>query len=92
MYAVIETGGKQHRVIEGELIGLSADILTDQYTGTHYYAAKVEVTPAGMKMLGDLELVPGMPAEVLVKTGSRTLLGYLTSPLQRMFESSMIEE
>ena len=38
------------------------------------------------------QLVPGMPADVLVKTGSRTLLRYLTSPLQRMFEKSLIEE
>ena len=79
-------------VIEGELIGLSADILTDQYTGTPYYSARVEVTEKGMGMLGDLELVPGMPAEVLIKTGSRTLFQYLTAPVTDAFARSMIEE
>jgi len=79
-------------VIEGVLVGLSADILTDAHTGAAYYAAKIEVTEHGMAMLGDLKLVPGMPAEVLIKTGSRTLLQYLTAPVTNAFARSLIEE
>ena len=45
-----------------------------------------------IQMLGPMELVPGMPAEVLIKTGSRTMMAYLTSPLARMFSRSLIED
>jgi len=42
--------------------------------------------------LDGMTLVPGMPAEVLIKTGERTLLAYLTSPMKRLFERSLIED
>ena len=66
--------------------------MIDEITGSAYYEAKVELLESDMELLGGYELVPGMPADVLVKTGSRTLLGYITSPLQRMFENSLIED
>ncbi len=79
-------------VIEGELTGLSADVLSDQYSGVAYYSVKIEVTNHGMTMLGDLELLPGMPAEVLIQTGKRTLLQYLTDPITDGFARALIEE
>ena len=78
--------------ITGELVTLSADSLLDDITGTRYYEGKVALLPEDMVLLGGNELVPGMPATVLIKTGNRTLMGYLTSPLQRMFEASLIED
>ena len=78
--------------ITGELVTLSADSLLDEITGTRYYEGKVALLPEDMMLLGGNELVPGMPATVLIKTGNRTLMGYLTSPLQRMFEASLIED
>ena len=66
--------------------------MINEATGQPYYEAKVELFEEDMALLGEEKLVPGMPADVLVKTGSRTLLGYLTSPLQRMFENSLIED
>jgi len=77
--------------ITGMLINVSADSLIDEVTGEPYFEAKVRLLDQDMKLLGEYRLVPGMPAEVLVKTGKRTLLGYLTSPLHRMFEKSLIE-
>lgn len=78
--------------ITGELVTLSADSLLDEITGTRYYEGKVALLPEDMVLLGGNELAPGMPATVLIKTGNRTLMGYLTSPLQRMFEASLIED
>jgi epimerase transport system membrane fusion protein len=77
--------------ITGTLTKVSADSLLDKASGQRYFEAKVSLMEEDMKLLGDYRLVPGMPAEVLVKTGKRTLLGYLTSPLHRMFENSLIE-
>jgi membrane fusion protein, epimerase transport system len=77
--------------ITGVLTKVSPDSLIDGVTGEPYFEAKVQLLEADMKLLGDYRLVPGMPAEVLVKTGNRTLLGYLTSPLHRMFEASLLD-
>lgn len=83
---------KDAYTITGELVKVSADSLVDEATGQAYFEAKVELLEDDLVLLGDYQLVPGMPADVLVKTGNRTLLGYLTSPLQRMFENSLIED
>jgi epimerase transport system membrane fusion protein len=79
-------------VIDGTVVSISADALTDEQTGTSYYLARVEVTPEGHEMLHDLILVPGMPAEVLINTGSRTLFQYLTQPIRNAFARSLIED
>lgn len=78
--------------VTGELVTLSADSIVDEITGAQYYEGKVALLAEDIHLLDGNELVPGMPATVLVKTGSRTLLGYLTSPLRRMFENSLIED
>ena len=83
---------KDAYTITGELVKVSADSLVDEATGQAYFEAKVELLEDDLVLLGEYQLVPGMPADVLVKTGNRTLLGYLTSPLQRMFENSLIED
>ncbi|MBY4676793.1 HlyD family type I secretion periplasmic adaptor subunit [Marinobacterium arenosum] len=79
-------------VIEGRLLNLSADRLVNEETGMPYYLARVEVTEEGRQLLGDLKLVPGMPAEVLINTGARTLLEYLVQPATNAFARSMIED
>ena len=79
-------------VVEGRLISASADLLLDQATNTQYYLARVEVTPDGLKTLGQRQLHPGMPAEVVIKTGERSLLTYLVAPLYKRVAQSMTEE
>ena len=79
-------------VIEGKLVQISADRLTNKDSGTAYYLARVAVTDEGRKHLGTLALLPGMPAEVLINTGSRTLLQYLMQPASNAFARSLIED
>jgi epimerase transport system membrane fusion protein len=43
-------------------------------------------------MLGALKLLPGMPAEVLINTGERTMLQYLLQPAKNLVAKSMIED
>ncbi len=85
--------------IEGTLISLSADRMVeeskeDKGGESAYYLARIEVSPGGLQALSaaGLELVPGMPAEVLINTGARTLVQYLTKPLTDTFKRSFIED
>ncbi|MBU4636619.1 HlyD family type I secretion periplasmic adaptor subunit [Pseudomonas chlororaphis] len=79
-------------VIEGEVSSVSADRLTNEKTGTAYYLARVRVTEHGVRTLGERKLLPGMPADVLIVTGQRTLLQYLMQPARDVMSQSMIEE
>lgn len=79
-------------VIEGRVISVSADVLAnDQPNVPPYFLARVEVTPEGLQKLGSHRMQPGMPADVVIKTGSRSLLHYLMKPLIRRVTSSMKE-
>ena len=57
-----------------------------------YFLARLEVTPEGMKVLGNRQMQPGMPAEVVIKTGSRSMLTYMLNPLLKRLAGSMKEE
>lgn len=78
--------------ISGKLQKVSADTILDDSTGMFYFDVTVDLLESDMALLGGYQLMPGMPAEILVKTGTRTFFGYLTSPLQNMFATSLIEE
>lgn len=82
--------------IEGELVAVSADRLVDDSTVERrpYYLARVEVGADGLETLRrqQLELVPGMPAEVLINTGRRTFLQYILKPLSDSVARSLIED
>ena len=71
--------------IDGRLISVSADRLVDEADGRKvpYYLARVDISPDGVQALTNAKLVllPGMPAEVLVNTGERTMLQYLIAPV-----------
>lgn len=79
-------------VVQGKVESVSADLLNDPATNIPYYLARVVVTPEGMKTLGNRRMQPGMPAEVIIKTGERTMLTYLTGPLVRRVAAAMKEE
>lgn len=78
-------------VVEGRVVTVSADRLLHPADQTPYYLARVQVTPQGMERLQNLKLLPGMPAEVFIKTGERTLLEYLLRPLLDAFARSFKE-
>ena len=82
-------------VVEGSVISVSADLLSDAQgagqPGMPYYLARVRVTPEGMKKLGVHHMQPGMPADVVIKTGERTMLTYLLKPLLQRLAVSLKE-
>jgi len=80
-------------VVDGKVMSVSGDLLSDpQQPQYSYYLARVQVTPAGMKTLGARQMQPGMPAEIVIKTGERSLLTYLMHPLTKRMAASMKEE
>jgi protease secretion system membrane fusion protein len=79
-------------VVDGKVVSISADLLTDPQSGQGYYLARVAVTADGKLKLGHRQLQPGMPVEVIFRTGERSMLTYLLSPLTKRLAASMKEE
>ena len=79
-------------VVPGKVVSISHDLLVNEQTGTPYYLARVSVTEEGMKKLGKRQLQAGMPVEVVVITGERSMLTYILHPLLKRIASSMKEE
>ena len=81
-------------VVHGKLVSLSGDAVTEAVGNQvrNYYLARVELTPAGLKALGTRVMQPGMSADVLIKTGERSMLTYLMHPLLKRVAASMTEE
>lgn len=80
--------------MEGKVIQVSPDSFTDERTGVPYYQAQIEVTPESLAKLtkANFQLVPGMPAEVLINTGEQTLFQYLAKPVTNAFARALIED
>jgi HlyD family type I secretion membrane fusion protein len=85
---------KQRRmpILDGRLIQVSADRLVNERDGAAYYKALIEVDPAELAELEDVELYPGMPADVMIKIGERTFFQYLTSPIHDSFARAFHEQ
>lgn len=81
-------------LVTGKVISVSGDLLSDAQNPNlpPYYLARVAVTPDGMKQLGTRQMQPGMPVEVIFKTGGRTVLVYVLHPLIKRISASMKEE
>jgi protease secretion system membrane fusion protein len=77
--------------IPGRVVTVSADVLVEAKQGIPYFKATVEVTPEGMKLLRHHQIRAGMPAEVFVRTGERTLLNYLVKPLLDRMNRALTE-
>ena len=81
------------KLVQGQVKSVSGDLVTDAPNTPPYYLVRVGVTPEGLRKLGpQRQLQPGMPAEVVVRTGERSLLTYLLHPLTKRIAASMKEE
>jgi protease secretion system membrane fusion protein len=78
--------------IPAKVTMVSPDKILDDKTNMPYYKIHASVTDLGKKMLQDLEVRSGMPAEVLIKTGQRTFLNYLIKPFIDRSYSAFKEE
>jgi membrane fusion protein, epimerase transport system len=78
--------------VQGRVLYVSADRLVDAGTHAPYYLAQVHVPAEQIARLGDARLQPGMPAEVYIRTVSRTALEYLLDPFLGFLNRSMREQ
>lgn len=78
--------------VTGTVKSVSADRVTDETTGQSYYLARVEVPQSELEALDEgVVMMPGMPAEVLIVTGKRTVLAYLMEPFMAAFRRGLRE-
>lgn len=78
--------------IPGYVVVVSPDRLLEEKTGNPYYKIKVQVAPEGVEILKGLQVRPGMPVDVFVKTGERSLMSYLLKPIVDRLQNSLSQE
>ena len=67
--------------VNGVVTHIAADLTKEQQTNLTYYIVRASIPDDEIKRLGDLKLLPGMPAEIFVQTQDRTPLEFLIKPL-----------
>ena len=75
----------------GSVSYVSADTGHDQQTNAPYFTVRIALSEDELRRLGGLQLVPGMPAEVFMQTGSRTMMSYLLKPITDQLHRAFIE-
>jgi HlyD family type I secretion membrane fusion protein len=80
-------------VMYAEIENIASDSSVDEVTGFPFYKTRLSVSKEVVKTLEDnkVRLVAGMPTEVVIKTGDRTVLEYLVKPLTQMIDRSFNE-
>lgn len=68
--------------IEGTVKLIAADLTEDKRSGQTYYSVRISIPDSELdKALGQ-KLVPGLPAEVQIRTEDRTALSYFIKPIE----------
>ena len=78
-------------LIGGTLERISADLVTDERSQRSYYTGIVSVDAADLARAG-AELLPGMPAEVTINAGDRTIAAYFVDPILRVSDLALKEQ
>jgi HlyD family type I secretion membrane fusion protein len=85
--------GKKVPKLNGEVINISPDIITNEQSRESYFLARVSISKKDIEKLKDkIELYPGMPAQVFIITGSRSLVSYLFTPISDSAYKAFREE
>lgn len=66
--------------IFGTVSRVSADLTREAQSNTAYYTVRITIPDEELKKLEGKALIPGMPVEAFIQTGSRTALSYLIKP------------
>ena len=79
------------QIIRGKVGAMSHDRLIDEATKEPYFDAQIKVERSSLPENIVKTLSAGMPAEVVIPTGERTVFDYLVAPIVERFQSSMRE-
>lgn len=77
--------------LSGQVSRVSADALRDQGTNESFYLVQIEVPKSELVKLGAQRIQPGMPVEVMIKTGERTTVDYLLQPIMESMRRALRE-
>ena len=78
-------------LVHGSVTYVSGDRLMEQQTGVPYYIVNIDVNADSLAAAGNLKLQAGAPAEVFIRTDSRTALDYILAPVTAYFRRGMRE-
>jgi HlyD family secretion protein len=78
--------------LTGNVSYVSADTSHDQQTNAPYFTVRVTLPDDERRRLAGQQLVPGMPAEVFMQTGSRTMMSYLFKPIVDQMRRAFVEQ
>ena len=85
--------GKKVPKLNGEIINISPDIITNEQSRESYFLARVSINKKDIeKLKNKIKLHPGMPAQVFIITGSRSLMSYLFTPISDSAYKAFTEE
>lgn len=76
-------GASSPATINGVVHSVSADALNDPRTGEAYFEVRIVLPPEEVSRAPREVVAPGLPAEVLIKTGAHTMAEYFFSPVER---------
>lgn len=77
--------------LKGVVSYVSPDLSHDRRTDAGYYTVRVKLPDDQRRRIGNLELVSGMPAEVFINTGTRTMMSYLLKPISDQLDRTFNE-
>jgi HlyD family secretion protein len=78
--------------LTGTVSYVSADTSRDQQTNTSFFTVRVTLPEDERRRLAGQQLVPGMPAEVFMQTGSRTMVSYMFKPIAEQMRRAFVEQ
>lgn len=78
-------------LVAGSVNYVSADRMVDTQSGAPYYVVRVDVSAGALAEAGNLRMQAGMPAEVYIRTDSRTAFDYMIAPVTAYLRRGMRE-
>jgi membrane fusion protein, adhesin transport system len=80
--------------LDGRVVGMSADAITDERTGEAYYLVRVRTSSSALRDARGrpMPIGAGMVAEVDLLGDTRTVLQYILSPITRLSETALREQ
>lgn len=77
--------------VTGKVTHVSADSFTDERSGQTYFLADIRLDSGQLENLPKVDLLLGMPAQVMISTGEQTLADYLLQPILGGMEVALSE-
>lgn len=84
-------GGRSAHRADGIVETVSADALVDERTGESYFEAQISVAPEAANAIPSELLAPGLPADVLIRTGESTAFRYFLGPIEDVMFKALRE-